>query len=230
VRAVFAELAEAAPDGIRYAAFKQPDGVSFVHIAFVDAKKNPLDAIKAFKAFTARIDDELRAMLRGVWTFETAPPALLALGRPALDRLLDAPDCVFFPTYMEWRDYGMYRQHAVAAFAKADMAGVLSAMKKRQWTDAAAEGRNARKGARHLDREGGRSRLPLLRARRAARCRHDGARLRRGPRVRLEVTFRGVAVPTMRDPKTHATRTDSSGASASATRRVSSSGAMVRRS
>src|ERR1700688_3633490 len=83
------------------------------------------------------LDDELRALLRGVWTFETAPPALLALGRPALGRLLDAPDGAFFPTYTEWRDYGMYRQHAVAAFAKADMAGVLSAMKKRQWTDAA---------------------------------------------------------------------------------------------
>lgn len=57
IRAVFAELAETAPDGLRYAAFKKPDGVSFVHVAFVDAETNPLDAIKAFKAFTARIGE-----------------------------------------------------------------------------------------------------------------------------------------------------------------------------
>ncbi|HTB77065.1 MAG TPA: hypothetical protein VK762_27660 [Polyangiaceae bacterium] len=57
IRAVFEELAEAETTGIRYGAFKQPDGVSFVHVAFVEAKKNPLDAIAAFKAFTARIAD-----------------------------------------------------------------------------------------------------------------------------------------------------------------------------
>lgn len=57
VRAVFAELAKSAPDGIRYGAYKQPDGVSFVHIAFVAAKENPLQSIAAFKAFTAEIGD-----------------------------------------------------------------------------------------------------------------------------------------------------------------------------
>jgi hypothetical protein len=57
VRAVFAELATAAPEGIRYAAFKEPDGVSYVHVAFIAAKTNPLDAIVAFKAFTARIGE-----------------------------------------------------------------------------------------------------------------------------------------------------------------------------
>jgi hypothetical protein len=55
VRAVFAELGQAAPPGIRYGAFKHPDGVSFVHIAFVEAAANPLDAIAAFAAFTAKI-------------------------------------------------------------------------------------------------------------------------------------------------------------------------------
>jgi glycosyltransferase involved in cell wall biosynthesis len=55
IRAVFDELAKAAPAGIRYGAFKQPDGVSFVHVAFISAEKNPLDAIAAFKTFTARI-------------------------------------------------------------------------------------------------------------------------------------------------------------------------------
>jgi hypothetical protein len=57
IRAVFDELAKSAPPGIRYGAFQQPDGVSFVHIAFVDAPKNPLDAVAAFAAFTAQIKD-----------------------------------------------------------------------------------------------------------------------------------------------------------------------------
>jgi hypothetical protein len=57
IRAVFDELAKTAPAGIRYGAFKQPDGVSFVHLAFVAAEKNPLEAIAAFKAFTAQIKD-----------------------------------------------------------------------------------------------------------------------------------------------------------------------------
>lgn len=55
VRAVFAELAQTAPAGIRYGAYKEADGVSFVHIAFVAAARNPLDAVAAFKAFLAGI-------------------------------------------------------------------------------------------------------------------------------------------------------------------------------
>ena len=57
IRAVFGELAESAPEGIQYGAFKAPDGVSYVHLAFIGAPKNPLDAIAAFKAFTARIQE-----------------------------------------------------------------------------------------------------------------------------------------------------------------------------
>jgi hypothetical protein len=57
IRAVFAELVDAAPEGIQYGAFKRPDGVSYVHVAFITAKKNPLDGIAAFKAFTARIGE-----------------------------------------------------------------------------------------------------------------------------------------------------------------------------
>jgi hypothetical protein len=57
IRAVFDELTKAAPEGLRYGAFKQPDGVSFVHVAFVAAKTNPLDAVAAFKAFTAKIGE-----------------------------------------------------------------------------------------------------------------------------------------------------------------------------
>lgn len=83
------------------------------------------------------IDDALRALLHTSWTFDAAPPELLALGRPALDRLLDATLGDFFPTDLEWRDYGVQREHAIAAFAKADLDGVLAAMKKRKWSDAA---------------------------------------------------------------------------------------------
>ncbi len=55
LRAVYAELAQARPPNLRYAAFKQADGVSFVHLSFSDAAQNPLDSIAAFKAFTANI-------------------------------------------------------------------------------------------------------------------------------------------------------------------------------
>ncbi len=55
VRAVFEELSRTAPPGLRYGAYKQADGVSFVHVAFVSAEKNPLDDCAAFKAFTAGI-------------------------------------------------------------------------------------------------------------------------------------------------------------------------------
>lgn len=55
IRAVFSELREKAPPGIRYGAYKQPDGVSFVHVAFVEAAENPLQKLEAFRAFTANI-------------------------------------------------------------------------------------------------------------------------------------------------------------------------------
>jgi len=57
IRDVFSELARAAPDGIRYGAFKRADGVSFVHIAFVGAEKNPLDSLPAFQRFAERIKE-----------------------------------------------------------------------------------------------------------------------------------------------------------------------------
>jgi hypothetical protein len=55
IRAVFDELARTDPPGLRYGAYKQADGVSFVHVAFVAGEKNPLDDCAAFKAFTANI-------------------------------------------------------------------------------------------------------------------------------------------------------------------------------
>jgi hypothetical protein len=56
---VFAQLEREKPAGIRYATFKLDDGVSFVHIASLDAAEgtNPLTALSAFKAFTSAIKD-----------------------------------------------------------------------------------------------------------------------------------------------------------------------------
>ena len=57
VRAVFGALDKNKPDGLRYAAYKAADGVSFVHVAFVSSAENPLNALAEFKAFTAEIKD-----------------------------------------------------------------------------------------------------------------------------------------------------------------------------
>jgi hypothetical protein len=62
IRDVFAELAQQNPNGIRYGAFRRPDGVSFVHIALITADKSPLDEIAAFKAFTARVKERCDVM------------------------------------------------------------------------------------------------------------------------------------------------------------------------
>jgi len=57
IRAVFAELESKAPDGVRYASFKQDDGLSFVHVVSIEADHNPLADLPAFKAFTADIKE-----------------------------------------------------------------------------------------------------------------------------------------------------------------------------
>jgi len=51
VKAVYAELAEKKPEGLRYATFVAEDGVTFFHFASVDAEDNPLAKTDAFKAF-----------------------------------------------------------------------------------------------------------------------------------------------------------------------------------
>ncbi len=56
VRAVYDELAASQPDGLRYATFKLPDGVTFVHVARHD-EPNPLAGVAAFQAFQAGIRD-----------------------------------------------------------------------------------------------------------------------------------------------------------------------------
>src|SRR3954451_23557671 len=49
VRAVYAELDERRPDGLRYATFKLDDGVTFVHIAHVEEFQ--LNELAAFQRF-----------------------------------------------------------------------------------------------------------------------------------------------------------------------------------
>ena len=56
---VFAQLERDKPAGVHYATFKLDDGVSFVHVASLDAPEgtNPLTELSAFKAFTAGIKE-----------------------------------------------------------------------------------------------------------------------------------------------------------------------------
>lgn len=52
VRAVYDELADAKPEGLRYATFRLEDGLTFVHISFFESSgDNPLTSIKAFGKF-----------------------------------------------------------------------------------------------------------------------------------------------------------------------------------
>ncbi len=55
VRAVYEELHRVQPGGLRYATFKLPDGVTFIHLADTDGAGSPLTELAAFKAFQAGI-------------------------------------------------------------------------------------------------------------------------------------------------------------------------------
>jgi hypothetical protein len=58
IRTVFEALEREKPAGLRYASFKLPDGVSFVHIAMHNGMgDSPLTSLPEFKAFTAGIKD-----------------------------------------------------------------------------------------------------------------------------------------------------------------------------
>lgn len=54
VEAVFAELAETQPEGLRYTTMRLADG-TFVHVAEVDGEQNPLRQSAAFAEFQAEI-------------------------------------------------------------------------------------------------------------------------------------------------------------------------------
>jgi hypothetical protein len=57
IRAVYRELHERAPGGLRYATFRLEDGLSFIHLAQVDGEQNPLAELGAFRAFVAGIGE-----------------------------------------------------------------------------------------------------------------------------------------------------------------------------
>jgi hypothetical protein len=57
IKAVFAQLAEQLPAGLRYVAIRLDDGVSFVHVAVHEADHNPLAALPAFGEFTSAIKE-----------------------------------------------------------------------------------------------------------------------------------------------------------------------------
>jgi hypothetical protein len=56
IEAVFAELAQTTPEGLRYASFKGDDGITFFHFAIIEGD-NPLDKSPAFQAFQDGIRD-----------------------------------------------------------------------------------------------------------------------------------------------------------------------------
>ena len=57
VKAVYEQLAQGRPEGLHYATFKLPDGVSFMHVVFEsDQPGLILNEVAAFKAFVADIE------------------------------------------------------------------------------------------------------------------------------------------------------------------------------
>ena len=81
---VFAELDAERPDGLRYMTFRLADGVSFVHVASIEALdgENPLAATLAFGAFQREIADRceegplvMDATVVGSYRFPTTPTA-----------------------------------------------------------------------------------------------------------------------------------------------------------
>jgi hypothetical protein len=58
IKAVFAQLADQQPDGLRYLAIRLDDGASFMHIAVLDDDgPNPLTALPAFGEFVSAINE-----------------------------------------------------------------------------------------------------------------------------------------------------------------------------
>jgi len=57
VQAVYAQLARERPEGLHYATFRLPDGVSFMHVVIeTDQPGRILGQIEAFKAFSKDIE------------------------------------------------------------------------------------------------------------------------------------------------------------------------------
>ena len=61
IQAVFAELRATQPDGLRYAAFKLADQVTFVHLVESEQSPGPLLAVKAFGEFQSGAGERFEA-------------------------------------------------------------------------------------------------------------------------------------------------------------------------
>jgi hypothetical protein len=59
IEGVFAELAEQKPEGLRYAAFRLADGVSFMHVAVAEEGDDTLADLTSFKEFQRQIGDRI---------------------------------------------------------------------------------------------------------------------------------------------------------------------------
>ncbi|HMD46927.1 MAG TPA: hypothetical protein VKG43_12245 [Acidimicrobiales bacterium] len=59
IQGVFEELARRRPPGVRYAALRLDDGVSFVHVVRLDGDDNPLVTMEAFRRFQSDIGDRI---------------------------------------------------------------------------------------------------------------------------------------------------------------------------
>jgi quinol monooxygenase YgiN len=57
VRAVYEELHQTEPEGLRYATFRLEDGVSFLHLAITEEGQNPLQQVAAFQRFQENVRD-----------------------------------------------------------------------------------------------------------------------------------------------------------------------------
>jgi quinol monooxygenase YgiN len=57
VRAVYEELHQTEPEGLRYATFRLEDGVSFLHLAITEDGQNPLQQVAAFQRFQENVRD-----------------------------------------------------------------------------------------------------------------------------------------------------------------------------
>ena len=56
VKAVYEQLNQELPEGLQYATFQLPDGVSFMHVVFeTDEPGRILNEVAAFKAFSAEV-------------------------------------------------------------------------------------------------------------------------------------------------------------------------------
>ena len=57
VRAVFEELAQTRPDGLRYAVFYLPDSRQFIHLYTDDGSPTGVQGLESFKAFVTGAED-----------------------------------------------------------------------------------------------------------------------------------------------------------------------------